>query len=67
MRCIACDKNLNDFESTRKYTSGEFIDLCNGCYGEIKDEVLAIEREDLNQGEQVEESETPDFKEWSED
>ena len=28
MRCRACDKNLSDFESTRKHhESGEFIDL----------------------------------------
>ena len=32
MRCVACDKILNDYELTRKFTgSGEFVDLCNGC------------------------------------
>lgn len=37
MRCKACDKNLTDFEATRKYSStGEFVDLCNGCYRYVK-------------------------------
>jgi|TARA_R110000787_G_scaffold85148_1_gene181951 hypothetical protein len=49
MRCLACDKNLSDFESTRKHhESGEFIDLCNRCYSTIQNEVNDIEeREDL--------------------
>lgn len=33
MRCLSCNKNLNDFESTRKYpNTNTFIDLCNRCY-----------------------------------
>ena len=49
MSCLACDKNLSDFESTRKHhESGEFIDLCNRCYSTIQNEVNDIEeREDL--------------------
>jgi phage FluMu protein Com len=32
VRCVACNKILNDYELTRKFTgSGEFVDLCNGC------------------------------------
>ena len=31
MRCIACNKNLTDFESTRKMSNGAFLDLCNHC------------------------------------
>jgi hypothetical protein len=32
MRCLACNRNLTDLESTRKYVeSGEYIDLCSGC------------------------------------
>lgn len=53
MRCIACDKNLNDFESTRKDLHGEYLDMCNECYGDIKEDVLSIEREDLNKFETV--------------
>jgi len=34
--CVACDKNLSDFESTRKIEhdngSVEYLDLCNGCF-----------------------------------
>ena len=48
MRCKACDVILNKFESTSKYKdSGEFIDLCNGCYTAVKEDVQAIERYDL--------------------
>jgi hypothetical protein len=50
MRCRACNKNLNDFESTRKADSGEFVDLCNHCYHEVQSEVLAEERQDLQEG-----------------
>ena len=32
MRCIACDKTLNDYESTRRHAlTNEFLDLCNRC------------------------------------
>ena len=48
MRCKACNVELNDFESTRKSTTtGEFLDLCNTCYGSVKNDVQAIERYDL--------------------
>ncbi len=48
MRCIACDKELSDFEATRKSsTTGEFLDLCNTCYSSIQDELYSDEREDL--------------------
>jgi hypothetical protein len=50
MRCIACNKNLNDFESTRKSESGEFVDLCNHCYREVQSDILAEERQDLQDG-----------------
>lgn len=73
MRCIACDKNLNDFESTRKDLHGHYIDMCNGCYGEIKDDVLSIERQDLSTTEEIIEevaddlTDTVDYTEWTED
>ena len=49
MRCLACDTNLSDFESTRKHhETGEFIDLCNKCFSTIQSDVTDIEeREDL--------------------
>jgi hypothetical protein len=30
MRCVACNKNLTDFEATRRIGE-DFIDLCNDC------------------------------------
>jgi len=50
MRCYACNKNLNDFESTRKSESGEYVDLCNHCYREVQSDILAEERQDLQDG-----------------
>lgn len=59
MRCIACDKELSDFEATRKSsTTGEFLDLCNTCYSSIQDELYSDEREDLRgETDEVEEGE----------
>lgn len=31
MRCYCCNKNLNDYESTLKDTSGKYLDTCNKC------------------------------------
>lgn len=64
-RCVACDKNLNDYESTRKDLHGNYLDMCNRCYGEIKEDVLSVERDDLSPTEELE-SEI-DFSEWSDD
>lgn len=48
MRCLSCDKILNDYESTRKSTvTGDYIDLCNHCYSTIKDQIYTKERVDL--------------------
>ena len=59
MRCIACNKNLSDFESTRKSTvTGEYIDLCNGCYSGVG--IISEDREDLRDVE-VTEDDTDDF------
>lgn len=47
MRCIACDKVLTDYELTRKsVTTGEFIDLCSGCYTHIKEDLYVIDNQD---------------------
>ena len=33
MRCVCCDVNLNDKESTRKLPSDtEFADMCDDCW-----------------------------------
>ena len=48
MRCYCCNKALSDYEATRKSVStGNFLDMCNKCYGSISDDVLSIDRSDL--------------------
>ena len=48
VRCLSCNVELTDFESTRKSAeTNEFIDLCNHCYTFVKDDVKAVERMDL--------------------
>lgn len=54
MRCLSCNCNLNDAESTRRVASTmEFLDLCNTCYRDIEYDVPTISRSDLNQFEQI--------------
>jgi len=62
MRCRACNKNLNDFESTRKNDQGDYLDLCNHCYHTVKEEVFTEERSDLSFGD----DELFDDDEWIE-
>lgn len=46
MRCMGCNKELTDFEATRRYAdSDEFIDLCNDCFTVTG--IKAVERPDL--------------------
>ena len=46
MRCLSCNKELTDFEATRRYAeSEEFIDMCNDCFKCT--DIKAIERPDL--------------------
>ena len=48
MRCYCCNKALSDYEATRKSVqTGQFLDMCNKCYGSISNDVLSIERTDL--------------------
>ncbi len=36
MRCLSCNKNLNDREATRKHAvTLEYLDLCNGCLKQV--------------------------------
>tara|TARA_R110000822_G_scaffold86028_2_gene200786 strand:- start:2865 stop:3047 length:183 start_codon:yes stop_codon:yes gene_type:complete len=59
---VACDRNLSDFESTRKSReTGEYLDLCNKCFNEIQNDLDEIqEREDLRHDEDTEYSEDLD-------
>jgi hypothetical protein len=43
MRCRSCDEALTDYESTRKsLATGDYINLCRGCFDTIKGECLAF-------------------------
>lgn len=47
MRCDCCDKNLNDFESTRKSkVTGEYLNMCNTCFTGLG--IETVDRGDLN-------------------
>lgn len=65
MRCIACNEELNDYESTRKDLHGHYIDMCNHCYSTIKDDLLSVDREDLLVQEQIQSD--LDFEQWTDD
>lgn len=44
MHCEGCDKELTDFEATRKHAkTGHFIDLCNECFAPIAHEIPVVE------------------------
>jgi len=54
MRCRACNVALSDFEATRKSVkSGEFVDLCDRCFGYVKAFMEVEEREDLKRYEEI--------------
>lgn len=49
MRCYACDKELSDFEATRKSAqTGQYLDLCDSCIDGL--DIDCVVREDLNEG-----------------
>lgn len=75
-RCVACNKNLSDFESTRKiiHITGkiEYPDLCNECFGYSglsSDKV--IERSDLSTVDDIEDefywdgNDSMEMSDWS--
>jgi hypothetical protein len=58
MRCLSCNENLTDFESTRRYAStDEFLDLCNRCFVSVSDDLHTLERGDLAHDEDIAEHE----------
>ncbi len=62
MRCVACNKNLNDFESTRKSAiTGEYLDLCNTCFHQVEQDVPAKERDDLRSEEETFDDDTDEL------
>lgn len=74
--CVACDKNLTDFEATRKLSNGEgefsYPDLCNKCFhlSGLDELTGVVVRSDLQHEEDVstelfDEFETGDYEqEW---
>lgn len=63
MRCVSCDKNLSEFETTRKIVREDgttsYPDLCNRCYREsgLSSVATIVERQDLIHQEDIEEEE----------
>ena len=48
MHCVLCDALLTDFEATRRNAvTGEFLDICNHCFQDLKDIVPTRDRKDL--------------------
>lgn len=46
MRCLCCNRNLSDLESTRRHAdTGDFLDICNRCLRDI--DIPYTERSDL--------------------
>lgn len=58
MRCVCCNKNLSDFEATRKHAlTGDFLDMCQRCFRDVSEDVdlPVIERKDLVDSVDIEE------------
>ena len=58
MRCQCCNKQLNDFESTRRHAiTREFLDLCNNCFASVASaaSLPTLDRKDLAGGNIIEE------------
>ena len=66
MRCVACDVVLTDYEATRKsLTTGDYMDMCNKCFGYIKHDVHSKERLDLKDiSDDCEESDEDTLTDW---
>ena len=55
MRCIMCNANLTDYESTLRHgVTGEFLDTCKGCLRGL--DIPLKERIDLMTDEEIEEN-----------
>ena len=43
MRCDCCNVILTPQESTRKFASGAYVDMCNTCLATISEDVVVKE------------------------
>lgn len=67
MRCLSCNKILNDYESTRRSSkTKEFIDLCSSCFSTFDDSFQIVDRNDLKHvsDEVYYSNEEVDFNKW---
>lgn len=55
MRCFACDCALTPRQATRKFPSGEFVDLCDYCLSTIDTPTLDSSVDEEYTGENDEE------------
>ena len=59
MRCLCCNRNLSDIESTRRHAiTNEFLDICSRCIPDT--EIPYIDREDLHDTLEDDEAEDED-------
>ena len=54
MKCLACDVILTDREATKKFPSGNFVDLCDDCSKYLPEDVVLFENLELDDEENVE-------------
>ena len=58
MRCLSCNKNLSDAESTRKsIVTDEYLDLCDHCLETIEEDVFFTQGDGDNDGQKGSEEE----------
>lgn len=43
MRCYCCQKRLSNAESTAKFSSGAYTEMCNQCLSTIQEDVTIAE------------------------
>lgn len=56
MRCVCCDCELSDLESTRRNAiTNEFMDMCDSCIMVEPSDFLVLERDDLKTKEVLDE------------
>lgn len=69
MHCICCNKNLSDFEATRRHAlTNDFLDMCKSCLSEVQrlsplatKDRIDLDHEGEDYGEQVDDDDHP----WS--
>lgn len=66
MRCVCCNKNLSDRESTRKaVNSGEYLDMCDGCFSTVAEEFPYIEGHGKGPSGMMEEEQDDFDEQWN--